>query len=684
MSRVEDLYARFESRFRGTRQEILARLQSYGPLIELLEARTDNRVAVDCGCGRGEWLELIGKRGWSAHGVDMSEAMLAEAAEHDLTTVHGDAIEYLKTLADGSLALITAFHLVEHLRAEVLLTFLTECARVCATDGVVIFETPNPENLRVGTSTFHLDPTHDKPLPPQLLQFYVEECGLGHAQVIRLNGTPEPQVITSLEGAMRPLFEGGLDYAVIATKSGDDQFVQALRDYVKATTQPIPTSLDGARAYDLAHQTTRAGQTPETHGAEGTRGEAQQGSHSASEAVHNTALLLAEHLHQSRLREQVARDADERTANEQIGLLRHLTEEYSRAQATSQQMQEALHSAVVAVHNAVEPLAGRVEALEHRLESAFDVDRRAENDRLHAVQQVVDQWPEVQRTVIGMHGAVHSAVVAVHNAIGLLAGQLNEVSHVVAVSIERERQATVEQRAAIDQIASGLDARFEAQRTLLEKLESKTVASMQATLDNALVASRAEAQSSALDQAAAWTRVEVAVDRLAGVQRDVVTAEAAVRQQMSEAAERQLDDVKDQFRRSTSWRVTAPLRALSRAMRPKLATDSVPPTAEPVPGNPAARRLVYQPFIWEAGRATFRRLPRLRQGLLQIIEQRGLQAHPLAAPAVAAPIVDAGPAIDDGHENTPPDSPDAMPYSADVQRLHTLFVTAQEQQDVQR
>ena len=43
-------------------------------------------------------------------------------------------------------------------------------------------ETPNPENVIVGASTFYLDPGHVRPLPPGLLSFLLEARGLASVE----------------------------------------------------------------------------------------------------------------------------------------------------------------------------------------------------------------------------------------------------------------------------------------------------------------------------------------------------------------------------------------------------------------------------------------------------------------------------------------------------------------------
>ena len=50
--------------------------------------------------------------------------------------------------------------------------------------GLILLETPNPENFIVGSCNFYMDPTHKKPLPPPLLKFLVESVGYTNVNII--------------------------------------------------------------------------------------------------------------------------------------------------------------------------------------------------------------------------------------------------------------------------------------------------------------------------------------------------------------------------------------------------------------------------------------------------------------------------------------------------------------------
>jgi O-antigen chain-terminating methyltransferase len=212
-------YRAFEDRYRGARDVIKQRLRAYAPFVDALAALGPRPAALDLGCGRGEWLELIGEQGLDARGIDLDAGMLAACHERGLRVEQVDAVAALRACADDSLALVSAFHLVEHVPFAVLQTLIDEALRVLRPGGLLIMETPNPENLTVGATSFYLDPSHEKPLPPLLLGFLAEFAGFGRQRTVRLQEAPR------LHDAARPLglidvLEGvSPDYAIVAQKT---------------------------------------------------------------------------------------------------------------------------------------------------------------------------------------------------------------------------------------------------------------------------------------------------------------------------------------------------------------------------------------------------------------------------------------------------------------------------------
>lgn len=182
----DDFYRAFEDRHRGPRDLIKSRLRAYLPFVEPLRAIYAPVAVVDLGCGRGEWLELMREAGIDARGVDLDDAMLADCRQHGLAAEQGDALVYLRALPDESMAVVSGFHFAEHIALADLQRVVQEALRVLKPGGLLILETPNPENLRVGTSSFYCDPTHQRPLPPALLSFLPEYYGFARTKILRL------------------------------------------------------------------------------------------------------------------------------------------------------------------------------------------------------------------------------------------------------------------------------------------------------------------------------------------------------------------------------------------------------------------------------------------------------------------------------------------------------------------
>jgi O-antigen chain-terminating methyltransferase len=112
--------------------------------------------------------------------------MLAACLERGLNVVSVDALAHLVSLPSGSLLAVTGFHIAEHLPFDTLQSLFAQAIRVLVPGGLLILETPNPENLLVGSANFYIDPTHQRPLPSQLLSFLAEYRGFSPVRLLRL------------------------------------------------------------------------------------------------------------------------------------------------------------------------------------------------------------------------------------------------------------------------------------------------------------------------------------------------------------------------------------------------------------------------------------------------------------------------------------------------------------------
>ena len=117
---------------------------------------------------------------------------------------------------------MTGFHFLEHLPFETVIKVLDETVRVLQPGGAAIFETPNPENVRVGSYTFYLDPTHRNPLPSAIVAYIAEARGLCRVQTMLLHPYAKACRVEEdgLDVAKRfnEYFYGPQDYAVIGWK----------------------------------------------------------------------------------------------------------------------------------------------------------------------------------------------------------------------------------------------------------------------------------------------------------------------------------------------------------------------------------------------------------------------------------------------------------------------------------
>lgn len=203
-------YARFASRFRGSDEYVTESQRFYVPYFK------DRRHVLDIGCGRGEFLMLMRENAVPAKGIEMSEELVAHCRVQGLDVEQADLFQYLSAQPEASLDGIFCSQVVEHLPPERLAEMVRLCATRLATGGILAIETPNPECLAIFATHFYLDPTHTRPIPSQLLAFYMEEYGLGrveiHPKAPAVESLPE---VAELPAGFREKFFGGLDYGIL-------------------------------------------------------------------------------------------------------------------------------------------------------------------------------------------------------------------------------------------------------------------------------------------------------------------------------------------------------------------------------------------------------------------------------------------------------------------------------------
>ncbi|WP_170000913.1 class I SAM-dependent methyltransferase [Campylobacter sp. RM16189] len=214
-------YVALENRFRGSEELVKERQKKYLKFINPLKDIKDHVSALDIGCGRGEWLSLLNENGFLARGIDIDDDMVELCLKKGFNTKKNDALSELKSLEDNSVDIISAFQVVEHIDFDDVLDICKEAMRVLTPCGILILETPNPENIMVSTHWFYLDITHKKPIPCDLLAFATEYCGFKRNFIIRLN---EKEL--NLSGYDMDLFDVfekvSPDYSIVSQKDGSN------------------------------------------------------------------------------------------------------------------------------------------------------------------------------------------------------------------------------------------------------------------------------------------------------------------------------------------------------------------------------------------------------------------------------------------------------------------------------
>lgn len=220
---MDDIYSDLADKFRGSRNEIKKRLK-----IHLHEVKRNNSFnekqdwILDIGCGRGEWLEILKSHNIKAIGIDLNQTQVNFCLKLGLEVFKEEAINYLKNCADNIIGGITGIHLIEHLSFQKLVALLDEIKRVLKPGGLIMLETPNPENLMVGSCNFYLDPTHQNPLPAVLMKFILETKGFINTKIHYLN--PDQPGLESQSDSNRqnpkqiPLNQRAFDYLLLAHK----------------------------------------------------------------------------------------------------------------------------------------------------------------------------------------------------------------------------------------------------------------------------------------------------------------------------------------------------------------------------------------------------------------------------------------------------------------------------------
>lgn len=106
---------------------------------------------LDYGCGPGFLLEQFLKTGMNCYGCDLSESSVNIVNEKFFNMKHWNGAKKIENMKipfeDNKFDMITCIETIEHLTDEILDGVLKELCRILKPGGVIIFTTPNNENL---------------------------------------------------------------------------------------------------------------------------------------------------------------------------------------------------------------------------------------------------------------------------------------------------------------------------------------------------------------------------------------------------------------------------------------------------------------------------------------------------------------------------------------------------------
>ncbi len=627
-----EFYRAFEDRHRGSRELILSRLEVYLPFIEKLKEFHNPCKALDLGCGRGEWLQLLQSNGVQARGVDLDQGMLQACHELNLKAEQGDAIATLLASPDNSLSIVSGFHIVEHIDFAQVQQLVEQALRVLKPGGLLILETPNAENLVVGTNNFYLDPTHLRPLPHTLLAFVTELAGFSRNKVLRLQEDPalhqHPPGLIQVLGGVSP------DYAVVAQKPADsntmasfdqvfsheygisinqiaERYDQALTNELKALQarlHQLAIEEDELRA--LVQQTAERAATAEQQN--------QQMNSELHKAELRTVQLetLAEQLRQQLLQATQRLYQEEAHARQLEGELREASTRTAQLEARSEITQNQLQSQAEQQHQLTQQLltdTRRIQELQYQLKHSQQLRVKAEEEIADLSEQLAEATDQIAS--LNNQAEVHAKAWAEK-----LTEKLAEQSAAAEEQFAAQLNSTTEQfNQQLEQTTQQLNESLgNAHNWYIRATELE--AELNSTKDELHNVHQANHQH--------WEQLQ---ESLGNAHHWYLRATEA--EQHHSAAQQRINDLLH----STSWKITAPLRGLRRLIAWLLALPfrAIKLLLRPLLSR-AIRFALNRPALRQRWVNRLRKYPKVFAHLRQFAINRGLViAQPIT---VAAPV----------------------------------------------
>jgi SAM-dependent methyltransferase len=145
-----------------------------------LAPRCAGREVLEAGCGEGYGADLIADVARRVIAVDYDDATVAHVRAHypRVEVMHGNLTEL--ALADGSVDVVVNFQVIEHLWDQA--RFVSECARVLRSSGLLMVSTPNRITFSPGRDT-PINPFHTRELNADELTQLLVDGGFASASL---------------------------------------------------------------------------------------------------------------------------------------------------------------------------------------------------------------------------------------------------------------------------------------------------------------------------------------------------------------------------------------------------------------------------------------------------------------------------------------------------------------------
>ncbi|HEX3557003.1 MAG TPA: class I SAM-dependent methyltransferase [Thermoanaerobaculia bacterium] len=173
-----------------------------------------------------------------ANGALTPARMVELCRDRGLAAEAGDLFTALAGAEEGSLGVVVSFHVIEHLPPAALDRLVRLAWRALRPGGVLILETPNPLSLVVAARNFWLDPTHVRPVHPEILKLMYELAGFAPVERLDLRPFPAAARLPEIDLAKLPADQRPLADQVIRLRDRLDDLLFGCQDFGMVGKKP--------------------------------------------------------------------------------------------------------------------------------------------------------------------------------------------------------------------------------------------------------------------------------------------------------------------------------------------------------------------------------------------------------------------------------------------------------------